>query len=184
MSSMLLRQDVGPMVVGYALVMGALAVGLRMLRRSARKSGSGPASGSGTGTETGSGSPSGSRARAESRARAIYGPRLAARSRAPSRSATGAPAARPGPVSRARADLRTATSLKPGWPRLILHYVGTAVGGYLLLMIILVLYYQFVSTFGGNFIASGFSGCGLLLGLSAPVFLALSWLAERTGWRL
>jgi predicted alpha/beta hydrolase len=152
MSSMLLRQDVGPMVVGYALVMGALAIGLRMLRRSVSK----------PGTES-----------AESRARAISRSRPASRSRA-----------RPGPVSRARADLPAVTSMQPGWPRLILHYVGTAVGGYLLLMIILILYYQFVSTFGGDFIASGFSGCGLLLGLSAPVFLALSWLAERTGWRL
>jgi hypothetical protein len=159
MSSMLLRQDVGPMVVGYALVMGALAVGLRMLRRSASKPGTETKPETEIKTKPGTGSPSGPRARAESRARVIYGSRLASRSRAPIR-------------------------LEPGWPRLILHYVGTAVGGYLLLMIILILYYQFVSTFGGDFIASGFSGCGLLLGLSAPVFLALSWLAERTGWRL
>jgi hypothetical protein len=177
MSSMLLRQDVGPMVVGFALVMGALAVGLRLLRRSGSKPGPGAATGSA------SGSASGSRAVAEARARAISGPRFSSRSR-PAPTARGGPASRAGPVSRARADLRAVMNLEPGWPRLILFYVGTAVGGYLLLMIILILYYQFVSTFGGNFIASGFTGCLLLLGLSAPVFLVLSWLAERTGWRL
>lgn len=49
--------------------------------------------------------------------------------------------------------------------------MGTlAVGGYLTLMAVVVLYY-----YG--------TGCALLLGLSIPVFLAASWLAERTGRR-
>jgi len=57
------------------------------------------------------------------------------------------------------------------------------VGGYLLLMIILILYYNEVAPVAGNFIYSAFTGCGLLIGLSLPVFLVLSWLAERKGWR-
>ena len=76
-----------------------------------------------------------------------------------------------------------ADRLKPGWPRLIAHYLATAVGGYLLLMIIIILYYNEVAPVSGNFIYSAFTGCALLIGLSLPVFLALSWLAERKGWR-
>src|ERR1700728_3673720 len=36
MSSALIRQDLVPMVVGYALIKGALAIGLRLAWRSAR----------------------------------------------------------------------------------------------------------------------------------------------------
>src|ERR1700733_15128107 len=36
MSSALIRQDLVPMVVGYVLIMGALAIGLRLALRSAR----------------------------------------------------------------------------------------------------------------------------------------------------
>jgi Family of unknown function (DUF6256) len=67
-----------------------------------------------------------------------------------------------------------------GWLRLIRHYVITAAGGYLLLMAVLIAYYFGVVHVGGDFISSGFTGCLLLLGLSSPVFLAASWLAE---WR-
>jgi len=96
---------------------------------------------------------------------------------------TEGPAGRPRPVARARHRLRVADRLKPGWPRLIAHYLATAVGGYLLLMIIIILYYNEVAPVSGNFIYSAFTGCALLIGLSLPVFLALSWLAERKGWR-
>jgi Family of unknown function (DUF6256) len=74
---------------------------------------------------------------------------------------------------------------EPGWRRLVIHCLGTAVGGYLLLMAVLTAYYYGVGVaHGGNFVQSGFSGCALLLGLAAPVFIALSWLTERKGWRL
>ena len=79
--------------------------------------------------------------------------------------------------------MRLAARLKPGWPRLIAHYLATAAGGYLLLMIIIILYYYLVAPVAGNFVRSAFTGCALLIGLSLPVFLALSWLAERKGWR-
>ena len=39
MSSLLIRQDLLPLVAGYVLVMGALAAGLRILRRPASESG-------------------------------------------------------------------------------------------------------------------------------------------------
>ena len=119
-SSLLIRQDLVPMIIGYARIKGSLATGLRL----AQRRGSGAVD-----------------------------------------------------------DRDSADRLKPGWPRLIAHYLATAVGGYLLLMIIIILYYNEVAPVSGNFIYSAFTGCALLIGLSLPVFLALSWLAERKGWR-
>jgi hypothetical protein len=127
MSATLVRDDIGPMVAGYLLVMGALAVGLHLLRRSA-------------------GRPSPGRLVAD----------------------------------RPRIFIRP----EPGWPRLIAHCLATAAGGYLLLMVIVVFYFHGVSPITGNFVQSAFSSCAMLLGISLPVFLALSWLAERTGWRI
>jgi hypothetical protein len=135
---LLIRQDLVPMIIGYALIMGGLAVGLLLARRQAAAAEIAGAEG---------------------------------------------PPGRAGLVARARHRLRVADRLKPGWPRLIAHYLATAVGGYLLLMIILILYYNEVAPVAGNFIYSAFTGCGLLIGLSLPVFLVLSWLAERKGWR-
>ena len=56
---------------------------------------------------------------------------------------------------------------------------GTAVGGYLLLMAVVVGYYFGVARVSGNFIEGAFTGCALLIGLSLPVFAAATWLAER-----
>lgn len=100
------------MLVGYLLVMGCLALGLRVLRRGAR---------------------------------------------------------RPVPTSPG----------KRGWPALIRMVAGTAVGGYLLLMAVVVGYYQGVARVGGHFLASAFTGCALLIGTALPVLLAASWSAER-----
>jgi hypothetical protein len=137
-SSLLIRQDLVPMIIGYALIMGSLAAGLRLARR--------PGSAAQVADDRGS-------------------------------------PGRPGPAGRPRPGLRVAARLKPGWPRLIAQYLATAVGGYLLLMIIIILYYYLVAPVAGNFVRSAFTGCALLIGLSLPVFLALSWLAERKGWR-
>ena len=73
---------------------------------------------------------------------------------------------------------------EPGWRRFVLHYLGTAVGGYLLLIVVIIGYYFGISPVAGNFVHSAFSGCALLIGLATPVFIALSWLVERTGWRI
>jgi hypothetical protein len=161
MSSSLISQDVGPMVVGYALVMGALALGLRVIRRS----GSRPEAGSPASGET---------------------PAPAATPGATGTPApAGTPATSPGGGRRAgRGRLSVVNRLRPGWPRLIAHCVTTAVGGYLLLMIVIILYYFGVAPIAGNFVQSAFTGCLLLVGLSLPVFLALSWLVERKGWRI
>jgi hypothetical protein len=135
MSSSLIRQDLGPMVVGYLLIMGSLAIGLRIVRRSGQAEPDRPA-------------PETERVPATARLRAIAWP-------------------------------------EPGWRRLAIYTLGTAVGGYLLLMAVLTAYYYGVGVaHGGNFVQSGFTGCALLLGLAAPVFIVLSWLTERKGWRL
>jgi len=117
-SSSLLRQDVLPVAVGYVLIMGALAAGLRLSRRD--------------------GDPAALRPREVP--------------------------ARPGAA---------------GWRRLARHYAGTAIGGYLLLMAVVILYYYGVAQVGGAFIVSAFTGCALLIALSTPVFALASWLAER-----
>jgi hypothetical protein len=92
-------------------------------------------------------------------------------------------ATRPGPVPAATPPdpAPGATPLDPartGWAALR-HVAGTVVGGYLLLMAVVVAYYFGVARVGPGFLESAVSGTALLLGLSAPVFLALSWLADR-----
>ena len=84
----------------------------------------------------------------------------------------------------ARARLRSVVRPQPGWRRLVIHCLGTAVGGYLLLMVVIIGYYFGIAPIAGNFVQSAFSGCALLLVLAAPVFFGLSWLAERKGWRI
>ena len=68
-----------------------------------------------------------------------------------------------------------------GWLRLARHYAGTAIGGYLLLVAVVILYYYGVARVGGAFIESALTGCALLIALTAPVFALASWLAERRG---
>jgi hypothetical protein len=145
-SSLLIRQDLVPMIIGYALIMGSLAAGLRLARR--------PESAAQVADDRG----------------------------ADDRDPAGRPALG-GQAQVARRRRGLAARLKPGWPRLIAHYLATAVGGYLLLMIIIILYYYLVAPVAGNFVRSAFTGGALLIGLSLPVFLALSWLTERKGWR-
>jgi hypothetical protein len=66
-----------------------------------------------------------------------------------------------------------------GWTALARRYAGTALGGYLLLMAVVILYYYGVARVGGPFIASAFTGCALLIALTTPVFALASWLDGR-----
>jgi hypothetical protein len=160
MSSSLIRQDLGPMVVGYLLIMGSLAIGLRMVQRSGKAA---------------------DVTNAKRRAGQPASTSVPAPPRPPS---PDRPDPKTGRVT-ARARLRAIVRPEPGWRRLAIYSLGTAVGGYLLLMAVITAYYYGVGVaHGGNFVQSGFSGCALLLGLAAPVFIALSWLTERKGWRL
>ena len=70
---------------------------------------------------------------------------------------------------------------RTGRAALLRQIAGTVVGGYLLLMAVIVAYYFGVARVGPGFLESALTGTALLLGLAAPVFAALSWLAERRG---
>jgi hypothetical protein len=152
------------MVVGYLLVMGSLAIGLRIVQRSGK-------------------------------AAVATDPKRRAGQPNPAPVSTSVPAPTRAPAPdrlhpetgrvTTRARLRAIVRPEPGWRRLAIYSLGTAVGGYLLLMAVLIAYYYGVGVaHGGNFVQSGFSGCAMLLGLAAPVFIVLSWLTERKGWRL
>jgi uncharacterized protein DUF6256 len=68
---------------------------------------------------------------------------------------------------------------RAGWAALVRQVAGTVVGGYLLLMAVVVAYYFGVARVGPGFLESAVTGTALLLGLAAPVFAALSWLTYR-----
>jgi hypothetical protein len=168
-SSSLIRQDLVPMVVGYVLIMGALAIGLRIVQRS----GKAKAAGAGAITDAG-------RSAGPPNPAPVAAPAAAA---APTVPATAPPAPVAGRVT-ARARLRSMVRPEPGWRRLAIFSLGTAVGGYLVLMAVIIAYYYGVARVAGNFVQSAFSGCAMLIGLAVPVFVVLSWLAERKGWRI
>jgi Co/Zn/Cd efflux system component len=66
-----------------------------------------------------------------------------------------------------------------GWRAVILHVLADAVGGYLVLMAVVLLYYYGVARVGSNFLDSAFTGSALLLAIALPVFTAASWLTRR-----
>jgi fructose-specific phosphotransferase system IIC component len=68
---------------------------------------------------------------------------------------------------------------RTGRAALVRRVAGTVVGGYLLLMAVVVAYYLGVARVGPGFLEGALTGTALLLGLAAPVFAALSWLTER-----
>jgi Family of unknown function (DUF6256) len=74
--------------------------------------------------------------------------------------------------------------LDHGWPALLAHVLADALGGYLLLTGVVVLYYYFVARVGSNFLDSEFSGSALLLAVALPVFVVASWVSlHRRGRR-
>jgi hypothetical protein len=82
------------------------------------------------------------------------------------------PAASPGPDS-------AGSRPRGGWVTLAWHVTGTAAGGYVLLMTVVVAFYYGVSQVGPRFLTDAATGTALLIGLAAPVFAAASWLDIR-----
>ena len=144
LSSALLRQDILPLTIGYALLMLALATGLLLSRRTTRSAVPGTA-------------PDVDQEQSAAE--------MAAAEMAAAEEAGGGPAA--------------VMSGGYAWLRLIRELGVTFVGGYLLLMVVVIAYYYGVARVSGNFIESAFTGCAMLIGLSVPVFLAATWLLER-----
>jgi hypothetical protein len=167
-SSSLIRQDLVPMVAGYVLVMGTLGIGLRLARRSARAEAAGAAAV--TDPDRPADDPN--------------APLVAAPVPAPAAALVPVPAAQETGRMTGRERLRAIVRPGPGWRRLVIHCLGMAVGGYLLLMVVIIGYFYGIAPVAGNFVQSAFSGCALLIGLATPVFIALSWLVERKGWRI
>ena len=90
-----------------------------------------------------------------------------------------AAAERPPPAPTPPAPTPPGAGPRAGWAALLRQVAGTVVGGYLLLMAVVVAYYFGVARVGPGFLESAVTGTALLLGLAAPVFAALSWLADR-----
>lgn len=68
---------------------------------------------------------------------------------------------------------------KRGWRGLMREVVRTAVGGYLLLMVVVVGYYQGVARAGGGLLLSAVTGAGLMVGIALPLFFVASWAVDR-----
>jgi hypothetical protein len=83
------------------------------------------------------------------------------------------------PAGAGQARAARAGTRKRGWPALIRQVLGTAVGGYLLLMAVVVAYYHGVAGLGGRFLMSAATGSALLLAVSLPAFFLVSWAVER-----
>jgi hypothetical protein len=148
------RQALIPMSAGYLILMSALAFGLyRLYRPRGAPSGAEPPPGQGEQPEQAPATPR----------------------RAPATPPGRAPATPPGtaPATPAGPGQRT------GRAALARQIASTVIGGYLLLMAVIVAYYFGVARVGPGFLESALTGTALLLGLAAPVFVALSWLAER-----
>jgi hypothetical protein len=149
------RQALIPMSAGYLILMSALAFGLfRLYRPRGASSGAEPPPGQGEQPE-----------------------------QAPAPPPGGAPATPPGRASDTPPGRAPATPPGPGQrtgrAALARQIAGTVIGGYLLLMAVIVAYYFGVARVGSGFLESALTGTALLLGLAAPVFAALSWLAWR-----
>ena len=165
------RQALIPMSAGYLILMTALGFGLRRLYRPrGAPSGAEPPPGQGEQPEQASPTPPGQgeqpgQARATPPGREPATPPGKGPATPPGR----APASPPGPGQRT------------GRAALARQIASTVIGGYLLLMAVIVAYYFGVARVGPGFLESALTGTALLLGLAAPVFVALSWLAERRG---
>jgi Family of unknown function (DUF6256) len=159
------RQALIPMSAGYLILMSALGFGLFRLYRPR-------------------GAPSGAEPSPGQREQPTQAPATPA-GREPATPPGREPATPPGgkPATPPGREPATPPGAQPhtGRAALARQIAGTVIGGYLLLMVVIVAYYFGVARVGPGFLESALTGTALLLGLAAPVFIALSWLAERRG---
>lgn len=70
-----------------------------------------------------------------------------------------------------------------GWAALIRHVLATTIGGYLMLMAVVAVYYYGIARVDGAFLYSAVTGTALLIGLTMPIFAAVSWISGRAHGR-
>ncbi len=69
---------------------------------------------------------------------------------------------------------------RTGWVPFILRLLGTALGGYLVLMAVVLLYYVAVAGQGRSFLVAAFTGNALVaFGIGVPALLVIAWVGER-----
>ncbi|MGW0762928.1 DUF6256 family protein [Streptomyces sp. NPDC002814] len=71
------------------------------------------------------------------------------------------------------------TPVRRGLPALVRQVVGTAIGGYVVLMAVVIGWYQGIARLGGRFLLSAVTGTALLIGITLPLFFLPSWAASR-----
>ncbi|WP_151481689.1 DUF6256 family protein [Streptomyces albicerus] len=69
--------------------------------------------------------------------------------------------------------------VRRGWPTLVRNVVGTAIGGYLVLMAVVVGWYQGIARLEDGFLLSAVTGAAQLIGISLPMFFLASWAVSR-----
>lgn len=84
-----------------------------------------------------------------------------------------------GPAAERPGEPGPAAASRRGWLALARHVTGTAVGGYLVLLAVLIAYYYGIARVGPGFLKDAFTGNALLIGLVLPLWGAASWLTER-----
>jgi hypothetical protein len=151
MSGHLISQDVVPIGTGYVILMGVLAAGLRVQRRD--------------------------EIRARTQEAAGTAQKAAGTAQKADADADGAREVGPG----GRTPGVVARRVPAGWLRFAVQACATALGGYVLLMAVDVIYYYGVARVAGQFIDSAVTGGLVLIGISLPLFGAASWLYLR--WR-
>ena len=83
------------------------------------------------------------------------------------------------PAAERPEDTGPVAGSRRGWLALARRVTGTAAGGYLLLMAVVIAYYYGVTQVAGDFITSALTGTAMLIGLALPLWGAASWLTER-----
>jgi uncharacterized protein DUF6256 len=78
-----------------------------------------------------------------------------------------------------RRGSQTQPSERRGWPAFIRYLLGTALGGWALLMAIVLLYYIAVAGQGHAFLFAAFTGTALMaFGIGVPSLLLIAWVSD------
>jgi hypothetical protein len=188
MATELFSQDVVPIGTGYLILMGVLAAGLRLQRREAAKSGGQEADDAASPdgqashlASEGQPGPAGQIVREARKDREGQDGGEAGKDREgqdgsearedrEGQDGTGPGGKKPGLIAR---------QFPPGWPRFGAEIASVALGGYLLLISVDILYYYGVARVAGQFLDSAISGSALLIAICLPLYAGASWLDLR-----